>query len=92
MKKQWINETHLVDRAKPTMTELIELGEEISGDLENPEFEEQVEIVASVGSIFFVAAGAAVTLQPPLQAGTKKRKQTHGSINDATFFETVKVP
>lgn len=81
LNEHYIHETYLVDRTKPTMPELIELGEEISGDLESAEVEEQVETVAVAGSICFVIPGAAAALQPPLQARAEKRKETHGGIN-----------
>ena len=62
LKEDQIHETYLVDRTKPSMPELIDFGEEISGGLQRAELEEQVETVAVVGSISFIIAGAAAAL------------------------------
>lgn len=61
------------------MTELVEVGEEIGGDLESVEVKDEVQSVVATGVMIIAAVvGGCTGLQPLLQAAAKQRQKSHG--------------
>lgn len=63
------------------MAELIELGEEIGGDLQSTELEEEVPRLDGGVVGFFVGGSAAAASEFLLQAGAEKREKPHQGMN-----------
>lgn len=63
------------------MAELIELGEEIGGDLQSTELEEEVPRLDGGVLGFFVGGSAAAASESLLQAGAEKGEKPHQGMN-----------
>ena len=68
---------YLVDGTEATVTELIEVGEEIGGDFKSAELEEEVRGLGS-GVLSF---GSAAGFECLAQAGAETRQKPHQRIN-----------
>ena len=86
--KRWIYETYLVDGTKPSVTELVQLGEEVGGDLESSEFEEKVTRVSAAVVVLISSSAAAADFQCLLQAEAQSGETTHGGINQSEGFRS----
>lgn len=62
------------------MAELIDLGEEIGGDLQSTELEEEVPRLGGFVVCFVVGGGSAAAPESLLQAGAEKGEKPHLGI------------